>query len=148
MANRSISFFLDDAIADNSIPLMAGAVAGSIVLLIAVAIFVFLVYYQKKMTCCFGMKMKIVLEDNSIYESEAIEKIIRNTPISPDWLLEKQEMIFPLDSIEKNQELGKGQYGSVFKGKLVQGKAVYVTFALNYYFTSVIDKSINIYITK
>ena len=53
-----------------------------------------------------------------------------------------QEMIFSQDSIEKIHELGSGEYGSVFKGNLVHGKAVYVNFALNYYFTRVRDITI------
>ena len=43
----------------------------------------------------------------------------------PNWLQEKKEMIFPRKSIVKGECIGRGQFGSVFKGKLIQGNAVY-----------------------
>lgn len=46
----------------------------------------------------------------------------------PEWLRDKPEMIFPLTSTQKGQELGRGQYGTIFKGKLVLGKSVCVDF--------------------
>ena len=44
----------------------------------------------------------------------------------PDWLQKRKEMIFPNTAVIKGQKLGKGQFGIVFKGVLVQGNAVYV----------------------
>ena len=44
----------------------------------------------------------------------------------PDWLRERKEMIFPENTVVKGEQLGKGQFGVVLKGALVQGKAVYV----------------------
>ena len=44
----------------------------------------------------------------------------------PDWLQKRKEMIFPNTAVIKGQKLGKGQFGIVFKGALVQGNAVYV----------------------
>ena len=48
----------------------------------------------------------------------------------PKWLRDQSEMIFPPRCIEKEQKLGHGQYGTVFKGKLVLGKSVYVNSML------------------
>ena len=45
--------------------------------------------------------------------------------ILPNWLQQKTEMIFPKESIVKGECIGRGQFGSVFKGKLIQGNAVY-----------------------
>ena len=42
----------------------------------------------------------------------------------PDWLQNRKEMIFPNTAVIKGQKLGKGQFGIVFKGALVQGNAV------------------------
>ena len=44
----------------------------------------------------------------------------------PDWLRERKEMIFPETAVVMGEQLGKGQFGVVLKGALVQGKAVYV----------------------
>ena len=46
--------------------------------------------------------------------------------IIPKWLTERKEMVYPQSGIERHQELGSGQYGMVFKGRLKQGNAVYV----------------------
>ena len=42
----------------------------------------------------------------------------------PIWLQNKKEMIFYRSSVIKSDLLGRGQFGAVFKGKLVQGSAV------------------------
>ena len=44
--------------------------------------------------------------------------------IIPSWLEENPEMIFQPCSIETEEMLGYGQYGTVFRGKLHQNKAV------------------------
>ena len=44
----------------------------------------------------------------------------------PEWLKERKEMIISRDCVEKGKELGSGQFGEVFKGKFIQGSAVYV----------------------
>ena len=46
----------------------------------------------------------------------------------PDWLIGKEEILFSQDCIEKEYKLGSGQFGTVFKGKIIQGNAVYVEF--------------------
>ena len=45
-------------------------------------------------------------------------------PAIPTWLKVRSEMIYPPSSIKKEQKLGHGNYGTVFKGKLVQANAV------------------------
>ena len=45
-------------------------------------------------------------------------------PVIPTWLKARSEMIYPPYSIKKEQKLGHGNYGTVFKGKLVQANAV------------------------
>ena len=42
----------------------------------------------------------------------------------PQWLRENPDMIYPERCVQKGQKLGKGQYGSVFEGKLTLGKIV------------------------
>ena len=100
---------------------------------------VFLIYHRRKRT---NTEAAMFLKDNCIYESKVSKENNNEDMLLPQWLREKQEMIFSQDSIEKIHELGSGEYGSVFKGNLVHGKAVYVNFALNYYFTSVKDITI------
>ena len=43
----------------------------------------------------------------------------------PNWLQQKKEIIFPRKSVVKGECIGRGQFGSVFKGQLTQGNAVY-----------------------
>ena len=42
----------------------------------------------------------------------------------PTWLRNKKEIIFAHSSVIKDNLLERGQFGEVFKGKLIQGKAV------------------------
>ena len=42
----------------------------------------------------------------------------------PTWLQDRNEMLFPSDSIQVCQVLGKGHYGAVHKAKLTSRKAV------------------------
>ena len=44
--------------------------------------------------------------------------------ILPVWLQNRKEMIFPESAILRGQTLGKGQFGIVMKGALVQGNAM------------------------
>ena len=64
-------------------------------------------------------------EMNELYDSEENGNKDDDS-ILPSWLRVRKEMIFPQRCIETSQQLGKGQFGSVFKGKLIQGNAVYV----------------------
>ena len=45
--------------------------------------------------------------------------------ILPDWLRDRKEMLFPETAVIRGEQLGKGQFGVVLKGALIQGKAVY-----------------------
>ena len=73
---------------------------------------------------------EIIWEDNILYKE--IDENVKEDPscygdwMLPDWLQQKKNMIFPKKSIVKGECVGRGQFGSVFKGKLVQGNAVYV----------------------
>ena len=42
----------------------------------------------------------------------------------PTWLQNKKEIIFAHSSVIRDDLMGRGQFGEVFKGKLIQGKAV------------------------
>ena len=67
-------------------------------------------------------------ESNELYDSkQSLDDEIHGdeeSSLLPEWLQERKEMIFPKYSITKGQQLGRGQFGSVFKGKLAQGNAV------------------------
>ena len=63
-------------------------------------------------------------KNNDLYYSLQVENKIGKEISLPDWLSSRKEIIFPRSSIEKHQELGSGQYGSVYKGKLLQGNAM------------------------
>ena len=66
-------------------------------------------------------------EKNYFYHSDAtIDEKDKNELIMPGWLQARKEMIFPQSCVERSQEIGRGQFGAVFKGILVQGQAVYV----------------------
>ena len=64
--------------------------------------------------------------NNEVYPN--YEEIIEMDEISalPSWLKVKPEMLYHPDCIKKGKKLGQGQFGSVFKGDLMQGNAVYV----------------------
>lgn len=67
----------------------------------------------------------IVWIDNVLYESETDEDEEINEAFLPKWLQEQREMIFAPSSIRQTRILGRGQYGTVYKGTLSQGKSVY-----------------------
>lgn len=56
--------------------------------------------------------------------------------VLPDWLKNRKELIFPQNSIDKDKKLGSGEYGTVYKAKLMQGNAMYVTV----YYYNICDK--------
>ena len=67
-------------------------------------------------------------EENTI-QSEDLSPMINdpdNLMMLPKWLQEKKDMIYPQNCIQTGQEVGHGQFGTVFKGKIVLGKSVYV----------------------
>ena len=64
---------------------------------------------------------------NKLYKNnKCLLEVDDDNLILPDWLKEKKDMIFSQDSIEKGIKLGSGYFGAVFKGKIIQGNAVYV----------------------
>ena len=63
-------------------------------------------------------------EENGI--ETKVDRAEAEDSLLPDWLRERKEMIFPENTVVKGEQLGKGQFGVVLKGALVQGKAVYV----------------------
>ena len=70
-------------------------------------------------------EMEINPEDISLWsKAENAFEIDDKESLLPDWLKERKEMIFPNESIEKYQEIGRGQFGTVLKAKLAQGQAV------------------------
>ena len=69
--------------------------------------------------------LDIYPEDNSLWsKAENAFEVDDKEYLLPDWLRERKEMIFPNESIEKYQEIGRGQFGTVLKAKLAQGQAV------------------------
>lgn len=60
-------------------------------------------------------------EENKSERNEAFVK--KEEFVLPDWLMNRREMIFPETSVIKGQQLGRGQFGIVQKGELVQGYA-------------------------
>ena len=66
------------------------------------------------------------MEENNtdLYYSLQVENKLGKDISLPGWLSSRKEIIFPRGSIQKYQELGSGQYGSVYKGKLLQGNAM------------------------
>ena len=88
----------------------------------------------------------ITWENNHDYENKdslieliEIEKKDQES-VLPEWLKERKEMIFSSECVEKGKELGSGQFGAVFKGKFIQGHAVYV----NYLYILLVDINQNI----
>ena len=87
---------------------------------------------------------KVLWEDNKFYESDnstasiedenkftyktETESPVDGRPMVPDWLKNRKEMVYPQNCIERCRQLGSGQFGTVFMGKLVQGTAVYVIY--------------------
>jgi hypothetical protein len=45
-------------------------------------------------------------------------------PLVPKWLCERNEMIYDTSCIEKGRQLGHGNFGTVFEGKIQLGNAV------------------------
>ena len=47
-----------------------------------------------------------------------------NHEILPMWLQAKESMIYSKHTVQKGQQIGQGQYGTVFKGTIVLGSSV------------------------
>ena len=63
-------------------------------------------------------------QKNSISDNSRSFDSLNDASEMPDWLKDRSEMIFSGNCIAKGKQLGKGQFGIVFKGKLNQGNAV------------------------
>ena len=62
--------------------------------------------------------------DRSNHEQQQeVESCMETFQHLPDWLKDHQEMLFAREHIIRKEELGRGQYGVVYKGSLSQGKA-------------------------
>ena len=61
------------------------------------------------------------VEENKNDRNESF--VIKDEFVLPDWLMHRREMIFPETSVIKGKQLGRGQFGIVQKGELVQGYA-------------------------
>ena len=48
----------------------------------------------------------------------------KHQSLLPEWLSTKKHMIYSESSVEKEHEIGHGQYGTVLKGKVVLGNSV------------------------
>ena len=66
------------------------------------------------------------IKENKTEENKNDRKesfVIKEEFVLPNWLMNRREMIFPGTSVIKGQQLGRGQFGIVQKGELVQGYA-------------------------
>ena len=74
----------------------------------------------------------MIWEDNALYNStKSLNEETNDFYCFGDedwmlfiWLQNKKDMIFYHSSVIKGDLLGRGQFGAVYKGKLVQGSAV------------------------
>ena len=117
---------------------VSAILVGSLITIFLIAALLWYCYNKRKTQgrslTSFGKKIecsKVTWENNSDYECD--DGLIKNEkndqePVLPDWLKERKEMIFSSDCVEKGKKLGSGQFGAVFKGKFIQGLAVYVKY--------------------
>ena len=98
---------------------------GSLVFIILVLIAIKSFAYLKKMRIKRQATMnEFIWKQNSLYNSdESLDSLNENSGI-PSWLKSRKEMLFSDNNIKKGQQLGKGAFGTVFKGQLNQGNAV------------------------
>ena len=114
------SFFTLESVSDFLIMTMIFFIIIAIVLAV-----VKVVRHVKKKNNGSETELEIYPEDNSLWsKAENAFEIDDKESLLPDWLKERKEMIFPNESIEKYQEIGRGQFGTVLKAKLAQGQAV------------------------
>ena len=85
---------------------------------------------------------KVFWEKNKSYENDDSSTLLEDEikcnykgespvhciPMVPDWVKNRKEMVYPQKCIKKGRQLGSGQFGAVFIGKLIQGTAVYVMY--------------------
>ena len=83
-------------------------------------------YYKKKRPSQNLANNRFIWKRNSLYDSNKSLDSLNECSGLPSWLKERKEMIFSKSLITKGRQLGKGQFGAVFKGQLNQGNAVWV----------------------
>ena len=81
-------------------------------------------YYKKKRPSQNLANNRFIWKRNSLYDSNKSLDSLNECSGLPSWLKERKEMIFSKSLITKGRQLGKGQFGAVFKGQLNQGNAV------------------------
>ena len=79
-------------------------------------------HYRKKSTAYNTTAME--WEKNCSYDSDDEEEAVSQNEIMPNWLKIRPDMIYPETSVYLTVELGSGQFGSVYKGQLVQSRSV------------------------
>ena len=113
----------DEGGADNDIDIKNGSTSMVIAIVIVVTVLFStfsIVYYYKTR----NGKMK--WEDNPNYSDSTCANEDDGNPILPNWLLGRNEMIYDTRCIEKGQQIGHGNFGTVFEGKIRLGNAVYI----------------------
>ena len=63
-------------------------------------------------------------EKNSMNQNDEEEERMSKKELIPNWLENRADMIYPQEAVHLDVQLGSGQFGSVYKGKLVQSRSV------------------------
>ena len=79
-------------------------------------------HYRKKSTAYNTTVME--WEKNCSNHSDNEEEAVSQKEGMPNWLKIRPDMIYPETSVYLTVELGSGQFGSVYKGQLVQSRSV------------------------
>ena len=103
---------------------ISSAGVGIIVVLTCFALTTSIILYYKRNTLC----RKMTWEDNPNYSQSTSANEEDGNTFLPNWLLERNEMIYDTSCIEKGQELGHGNFGTVFEGRIRLGNAVYIFY--------------------
>ena len=106
------------------IPRPTSANVGIIVVIVCLALTSSIILYYKRNTIC----RKMTWEDNPNYSESTSANEEDGNSCLPNWLLERNEMIYDTTCIEKGQELGHGNFGTVFEGRIRLGNAVYIFY--------------------
>ena len=99
------------------IPVIAGMV---VVIFMALGLTVALVCHYKRNT----RKKEMKWVDNPNYSRSVSLVSTDDDPFLPNWLKQKNEMIYDTSCIERGRRLGQGNFGTVFEGKIRLGTAM------------------------
>ena len=93
-----------------------------IIIFLMVAIFGFIVsvYCYKKR----ANRKICTWENKSMYQGGEEGEGMSLKHVIPSWLGNRSDMIYPQEAVHLDDQLGSGQFGSVYKGKLVQSRSV------------------------